>query len=180
MGNLNLSALGDSAGLALGDTLNRGGYLPYLADQMNEISTIPGGLPFEYLPRLNGGSLEEVVTVSGGTILWILGQLLIARLIDGLVNRENTPQEPSVRLLSAPGKGLIGFAEFFFSRKDREHLAQPILDMRLEYYEALAEKRTWKARVVLVRGYFSFFSAVGMHLSLQFGKSAVRMWKLLP
>jgi hypothetical protein len=192
MGDLNLVAPSDTAGLPhLADTLYQRGVVPrfeYVAKAAHgEITPLKHELPFRHLLRLTDRdvaveilSLEVIFVALGAVILGFLFVSLVVIVVGWFDSRENFPREMHVRLYGAPGTRLINWTEFLFSRKDAEHLVQTILDMRLEYFEALAEKRIWKARVVLVRGYTSFFSAVGLHFSLRIGKRAVTMWKLLP
>jgi hypothetical protein len=68
----------------------------------------------------------------------------------------------SPRLHRAPGFTLLRVAEFVYSKKVFEEIIQPtIIDFQGEYVEALAAGRNWKARWVLLRGYWSFIRATG-------------------
>lgn len=59
----------------------------------------------------------------------------------------------SGRIGSAPGAGLLWFADFFYSRKDSEEVLKPVVeDMRLEYFEARLQGRPAKAHWIRVRG----------------------------
>ena len=79
------------------------------------------------------------------------------------------------------GTHLLTIAEFFFSHQSFEGILEPtVLDVREEYHEALYTNRRWKARWVLVRGYWSFFKAAGLTSLVKIGKSAAKMWKLIP
>lgn len=151
----------------------------------SEVPEIYFDLPLRYL--LRGSTAFEhgqgVPLWIVGLVLWgVLGGLLLGCLIAVVWGawRDIASGEPSVRVHGAPGMRLITWTEFFFSRKDREHLIQPILDMRVEYFEALSEKRQWKARMVLVRGYLAFLNTVWLHVALRFGKRVVAVWRFLP
>lgn len=86
-----------------------------------------------------------------------------------------------IRLKQPPGSRLLRIADFFVSPKTFEEVLEPaILDMRHEYFEALVDKRPWKARWVLARGYSSFLNAAGLMSLVKLGKSIVKVWKLIP
>lgn len=77
-----------------------------------------------------------------------------------------------------PGWRLHCFAETWFSKKTFTQVLEPILsDMQLEYFEALAAKRPWKARIVLLRGYLSFWSAVVAQAPLSVLSLLYKVWK---
>jgi len=81
-------------------------------------------------------------------------------------------------ILGPPGWSLRRFAEFCFSKKTYTQVLEPPLsDMQKEHFEALAAGRLWKARMVLVRGYWSFWSAVGAQLPISFARRIYEVWK---
>ncbi len=83
-----------------------------------------------------------------------------------------------VSLRHAPGTRVLWIAEFLFSRTKFELVLLPIIsDMRDEYYEALSQGRTWKARWVWVRGTYSFFAAIGLDRAFAFVSFFVKAWK---
>ena len=82
------------------------------------------------------------------------------------------------RVSLPPGWGLRRFAEFCFSKKTFTQVLEPALsDMQKEHFEALAAGRPWKARMVLVRGYWSFWSAVVAQLPISFARRVYEVWK---
>lgn len=77
-----------------------------------------------------------------------------------------------------PGWGLRHFAELCFSKKTFTQVLEPALsDMQKEYFEALAARRPWQARIVLVRGYWAFWSAVAAQLPISFARRVYEVWK---
>lgn len=94
----------------------------------------------------------------GGFSLLVLG-LIVARL----VNKEGVN-----RLSSPPGSFLLSVSNFFCSKKTQEEVAdQVIADMRIEYNQALFEKRKIKARWIRIRYCWIFFCAVGLYRVLK-------------
>lgn len=88
---------------------------------------------------------------------------------------------PRIRLSRPPGSGLLLVAEFLYSRKAYEEVFVPtVSDLREEYAAALVAKRKWKARWVLVRGYWSFFSAAGLQTAVRVARKAFKMWSSAP
>lgn len=78
-----------------------------------------------------------------------------------------------------PGNLLLGVAEFLYSQKTFEHVfRQTVADMREEYYAALTRGRRWKARMVVVQGYFACMAAAALHLPLSLGKVFGAIWRL--
>ena len=66
-----------------------------------------------------------------------------------------------------------------FSKKSYEQVYDPLIsDLRIEYCEALAENRRWKARWVRARGYLSFLTAVSAHAAASGGHLVVRVWRI--
>jgi hypothetical protein len=66
-----------------------------------------------------------------------------------------------------PGMWLLRCAELVYSRQKFDKVLQPtILDMQDEYFISLAANRVWKARIVRLRGTWSFIAAVGMDIPL--------------
>jgi hypothetical protein len=84
----------------------------------------------------------------------------------------------SALLFRPPGVGLRRFAELCFSKKTFTQVLEPALsDMQKEHFEALAAGRRWQARIVLVRGYWSFWSAVAAQLPISFARRVYEVWK---
>lgn len=90
-----------------------------------------------------------------------------------IINRLSRMNEN--RIASPPGFVLNRFAEFFCSPKTLELVVGPILsDMQVEYCEALAAGRKLKATWIRVRGYWTFFKALGMYSVM---KALSEMWR---
>lgn len=78
-----------------------------------------------------------------------------------------------------PGSWLLALAEFFCSRKTFTGVFLPaIIDLQLEYCEALDQDRIWKARWVRLRGWCSFWNAAAMQLPLSALRILVQLWKV--
>ncbi len=77
------------------------------------------------------------------------------------------------------GSSLRGVAEFVVSKKSYEQIYDPLIsDLRLEYFEALAANRRWKARWVRARGYGSFLTAGLAHAAASGGHHVVRVCRI--
>jgi len=78
---------------------------------------------------------------------------------------------------SPPGASLAKIADFFCSSKTMQEVVTPtITDLRREYFTALSEGRGLKAEWCRVRGYWSFFTGVGL---FGLSKTAVKLWRLV-
>lgn len=83
-----------------------------------------------------------------------------------------------LHLSRPPGWGLRRFAELCFSKKTFTQTLEPALsDMQKEHFEALATGRPWQARIVLARGYWSFWSAVVAQLPISLARRVYEVWK---
>lgn len=61
------------------------------------------------------------------------------------------------------GTNSLGIIEFLFSDSTVEKTFKPLIaDWRFEYFEALNQKRTWKARWISVRYRYAFIKATGL------------------
>jgi len=77
------------------------------------------------------------------------------------------------------GSSLRDIAEFVFSKKSFEQIYDPLIsDLRVEYLDALASNRKWKARWVRARGYGSFLRAALAHAAGSPGDLVVRLWRI--
>jgi len=75
---------------------------------------------------------------------------LVAYVIRSIYKNKNGISRP-------PGSTLFDIADFFCSKKTLEGIVTPLIaDMQLEYNDALAAKRKYKAGWVRVRGCWSF------------------------
>ena len=93
------------------------------------------------------------------------------------------PRRRSVanRLSPPPGIRLRVLAEFTFSAKTYLEIFVPVLrDLTDEYCQALKTERPWKARWVLLRGYWSFWSAVAAQMPISIIKKVCQIWKAIP
>jgi hypothetical protein len=64
------------------------------------------------------------------------------------------------KVRATPGSRLLWVADLLFSRKSVEEvLEDTVIDMRNEYFDALAQGRTGKARWVRIRGTWNFLCA---------------------
>jgi hypothetical protein len=80
-----------------------------------------------------------------------------------------------------PGFRLLAVAEFLCSRRTYEEVFLPtVQDLREEHAAALVAGREWKARWVLLRGYWSFISAAGLQSAVRFARRALKMWSSAP
>jgi NDP-sugar pyrophosphorylase family protein len=89
---------------------------------------------------------------------------------------KSSPEKPkSTRIVRPPGSRLVSLADFFCSPKTLERVIRPaIADLQHEYCQALAENRKDKAIWVCIRGYFSFWIALGLRPLL---KNLAEIWK---
>jgi hypothetical protein len=89
---------------------------------------------------------------------------------------DSVRNEKRSRIVRPPGSRLRSFADFFFSPKTMERVINPILsDMYNDHCGALAEGKPAKAFWARVRGYWSFWKALGFYTLL---KNAAEIWKI--
>jgi cell division protein FtsB len=82
----------------------------------------------------------------------------------------------STRINRAPGSNYLWIVDFFFSPRVVEETFKPIVaDWRTEYFEALNQKRVWKARWVSVRYNYSFIASIGLSKIFSFVRSLTRV-----
>ncbi len=80
------------------------------------------------------------------------------------------------RISRPPGSRLNALADFFCSAKTMERVVLPILsDLQTEYFDALAEGKTAKARWICVRGYINFWMALSVY---KVAKRLIEIWKI--
>jgi hypothetical protein len=88
-----------------------------------------------------------------GYLVEVLGRLVLiaSRAIYKLIIK--TKFKPS----KAPGTRLLAIVEFLFRRKTVELTFTPLIsDWQTEYFEALSQKRKYKARWIMIQYYFHF------------------------
>jgi len=67
------------------------------------------------------------------------------------------------RISLPPGRRLLKFADFFSSAKSMELVFRPLVaDWHHEYFDALNERREWKARWISIRNCWDFAKAFGL------------------
>lgn len=77
-----------------------------------------------------------------------------------------------------PGWKLLRFVNWIYSATTVSRVFRPpILDMQHEHIEALATGQLWKARWVLLRGYWSVCSAMVAQAPLSLLKQLIELWK---
>jgi len=82
------------------------------------------------------------------------------------------------RVKAAPGWGLRRFAQLAFSTRTFKLVIEPCLsDLEVEYLDALANAQVWRARFVLARGYYSFWSAAFLQIPMSLLRLIVAMWR---
>jgi hypothetical protein len=110
---------------------------------------------------------------SGG----VLFNLLLAA-INVLMGVSLFPYWSASHVSHPSGWRLLRFAELCFSKKTFAQVLEPALsDMQKEHFEALAAGRPWQARMALVRGYWTFWSAVAAQLPISFARRVYEVWK---
>jgi hypothetical protein len=73
------------------------------------------------------------------------------------------------RVTGPPLHWLVILTSFFCSKKTRERIVgQIVADARVEYFEALKGNERWKARWIVVRGYWSVATALGLRTCFVF------------
>jgi hypothetical protein len=66
-----------------------------------------------------------------------------------------------VKIQEVPGTKLLAIADFLFKKQTVEGVFnQIVVDWRNDYFDALSEKRNWKARWISFRGHYEFYSAM--------------------
>jgi hypothetical protein len=79
------------------------------------------------------------------------------------------------RIVRPPGSLLSSLSEFLCSPKTVRFVVNPIIaELQAEYCDALAAKRRTKAAWVRIRGYWSFWKAMGLYSVM---KIVVDMWR---
>jgi hypothetical protein len=136
--------------------------------------------PSKTFPLFGSGSPYSFESSSGSlpwgklALLTLLGGF-IAVITSGLLSRAR--QESSI-VERAPGATLHSVVDFLYSQKTVKETFEPIIaDWRFEYFEALSQKRIWKARWICVRYTYSFVMAMGLSKIFSFYKVFTRAGK---
>jgi hypothetical protein len=87
----------------------------------------------------------------------------------------------NARVLSAPGGLLEATVRWlpFSKRGKAEVFGQLIADMRQDYIEAIAARRQWRARAVVVHGYATFGVTLIVYIGSAGLKRVIEIWKLV-
>jgi len=84
----------------------------------------------------------------------------------------------SISIKQAPGSRFRSIVTFLYSQKTVEEVFDPLIaDWRFEYFEALDQKRRWKARWISVRYVYSLLMAMGLSRVFSFFKVFTRAGK---
>ena len=78
-----------------------------------------------------------------------------------------------------PGTRLRSILEFVYSPKVMMNIFFEILgDIQYEWMEAVVKGEKWKSRWIRIRGLYSIFSAIIVHLNVAFWKKVIHLWKI--
>lgn len=120
------------------------------------------------LQSVDSKSLAEIAAVSDALLRPFVRDQALRKLVWAAANplpaRRNALRRPQSLLQGdvrpAPGSRLLWLADLLFSRKSVEEvLEDTVIDMRNQYFEALAQGRTGKAAWVRIRGTWNFLCA---------------------
>ncbi|HUT50397.1 MAG TPA: hypothetical protein VM325_13740 [Alphaproteobacteria bacterium] len=97
-----------------------------------------------------------------------------------LLESRNTPSQRNRRPIHRPpGWRLHRLATFVYSPKTFDRVfVQTLRDMQDEHSEALSQGRLLKARWVVLRGYWSFWSTAAAQLPVSAAKKLYEIWKI--
>lgn len=151
-----------------------------LAKQPNRKET-SGSVPEKVITEpqaSNTGTIIEPLTLKIVlVILALLGGTLAAMFsfAPGSSELLAGPRLHSTVIGRAPGANYLLIVDFLFSPKTVEETFKPIVaDWRTEYFEALNQRRKWKARWISVRYTYSFVASMGLTKIVSFIKIFTR------
>ena len=134
-------------------------------------------------PDLDHVIFTQIKDITDGNIIYLHGSH------HGQMKKKKTPTDFWVALFALllfstqravvcpPGAKLGTLASFFFSKRTYAIVLKPYLaEMQEEYFEALSERRLWKARWVRVRGVICFWSHVLLQLPVSATRLAKKLW----
>jgi hypothetical protein len=138
--------------------LYRGGRLT-VGDMAQVLRSEPDVRNLAEIANASDAALNGFLTDQAArTLVWAAAQR--AGSSSGTRSRRWSVRGSAKVVPAAPGAGLLWFADFFYSRKDSEEALKPVvLDMRVEYNEALSAGRVAKAIWIQVRGTLAFVYA---------------------
>lgn len=121
---------------------------------------VTGGLAWvgvvTWMVALTLASLAAVAAVAAVRPVWWFAWQQVA-----LDARKDVAKQKNIQ--PAPGSLWMRFTEFFYSKKFVEGTIKPtIADWHCEYFEALQEKREWKARWINVRYHWAMIKTLGL------------------
>lgn len=118
-------------------------------------------------------TLQETTGISWLVKAYLLA-IIVTSVIVGFVPWYSTRRVVEV----PPGWALLSFLAWLFSTRTIDRVFKPaVSDMQKEHIDALAEGKTWKARWVVVRGYWSVGAAVVAQAPISVVKLFVALWK---
>ncbi|HSG39540.1 MAG TPA: hypothetical protein VLE27_07860 [Thermoanaerobaculia bacterium] len=128
-----------------------------------------------------------IALASNFTAPWLFrgGLVLLASAAAFVVNWRGTRNlilkvSPFPKVKRPPGSKLMEVADFFFSSKTVEKVYAPLIaDLQLEYIDALSRGRRHKARWVRMRGYWSFWNAVGLQSLVSTAQKVYSLWRVV-
>jgi hypothetical protein len=125
-----------------------------------------------YLMRLPVTVEQAAAVVFGAVALGI--ELTLAD-----VNKR--PPSSARRIVRSPGTAAERFLRClpFSKRGKAEVFDQLIADMRQDYIEAIAARREWRARAVVLHGYATFAVTLVLYIGSAGLKRVVEIWKLV-
>jgi len=103
--------------------------------------------------------------------------ILVVLMVAIWATIQSQKQNSAGQRLSLPPGALLNYlADFFCAPKTMERVVGPIIsDMQKEYCEALSGGRHMKARWIRLRGYCSFWKALGLYVAIT---NLREMWKM--
>ncbi len=154
------------------DIVFGGANIVFGADIVNELG---GSAPGSAMRRV---LMTVALAMSALSLLFGTWQLFKAtRLRNQSLRLSGRPQPTTT--VTRVGVSLWRFADFVYSQKTFRLVFEPILlDLLHEHREALERGSRGKARWVLIRGYWSFWSAVVAQVPVSLTRLLVKLWKV--
>jgi|SRR5215213_810679 len=112
----------------------------------------------------NSSEIWERLLYLGLVIISAIVPTVIIYAIESIKERRNRRKLLPTKIKNPPTSFLSQIAGLL-PKKHRQSLLQEISDMRLEYYEALSEKKIWRARFIVAFYYIGFGWSVVMWIS---------------
>jgi hypothetical protein len=110
---------------------------------------------------------------------WVFGATVVASALSGAAFSFLPWFLNAPKVRRAPASGALNIIRFIVSTKTFENVfAQAVLDMREEYFDALAKGKVWQARLRHVQLYLTLLMITIALAGAKFGKLFVRLWKI--